>query len=233
MEETGQPKASPALRRVQTLLGIGVYAAIALPYLRRTHGLERLRRGQHYLFACNHVSLLDTVLLGGLAWRHGRLPILVLGDKKVWHASWIKRALSSRIGFLLERGKLNPRRIRELHAFGRSSSEFDLIVFPEGTRGDGIHVGECQPGLYYVAQEAGVPIVPVFIENMQFVSTKTGRFHPFAGLRKVEVHYGEPIEPATYLALARNEFTEFVRQQISALRPTQAAEHLSPALHRG
>ena len=227
-----QPKASPALMRIQKLLGLGVHAAIALPYLRRTAGLDRLRHGQHYLFVCNHVSLLDTILLGGLAWRHQRLPILVLGDKAVWQASWLKHSLSSRIGFLLERGKLNPHRIRELQAFGRASKEFDLIVFPEGTRGDGVNVGECQPGVYYIAQEARVPIVPVFIANMQFVSTKTGRFHPIGGLRKVEVHYGKPIEPEAYLSIPRREFTEFVRDQISALRPSPPAKHLSPALHR-
>ncbi|HWN94033.1 MAG TPA: hypothetical protein VNT99_03285, partial [Methylomirabilota bacterium] len=69
-------------------------------------------------------------------------------------------------------------------------------------------------------QEAKVPIVPVFIENMQFVSTKTGRFHPVAGWRKVEVHYGPPIEPADYLPISRREFSGFVREQISAIRPT-------------
>lgn len=228
-----QPQASRALMRIQALLGVGVYLAIALPYLRRTNGFGHLERGRHYLFVCNHVSLLDTLLFGGLAWRQGRLPILVLGDRKVWHASWVRRALSSRLGFLLERGKLNPGRIRELQQFARASRDFNLLVFPEGTRGDGVNVGECQPGIYYIAQEAQVPIIPVFIENMQFVSTKTGRFRPFGGLRKVEVHYGEPIEPATYLPIPRREFTEFVRQQISALRPTPQAEHSSPALHRG
>jgi 1-acyl-sn-glycerol-3-phosphate acyltransferase len=233
MEEMNQPKASRALMRIQRLLGVGVYTVIALPYLRRTHALERLRPGQHYLFVCNHVSLLDTVLLGAVAWRHDRLPILVLGDKAVWQVSRLKRFLSSHIGFLLERGKLNPHRIRELQMFARASRDFDLIVFPEGTRGDGVNIAECQPGVYYIAQEARVPIVPIFIENMQFVSTKTGRFHPIGGLRKVEVHYGEPIEPETYLSIPRREFTEFVRQRISALRPTQPAEHLSPVLHRG
>lgn len=233
MDDTTQRSATPTLMLVQQLLGIGSYLALCVPYLRRAHRLERTDPKRRYLFVVNHVSLLDTILLGGLAWRHRRLPILVLGDKRVWHASLIRHALSSRLGFLLERGKLNPGRIRELQQFARASREFNLLVFPEGTRGDGVNVGECQPGIYYIAQEAQVPIVPVFIENMQFVSTKTGRFRPFGGLRKVEVHYGEPIEPATYLPIPRREFTAFVRQQISALRPTPPAERSSPALHRG
>jgi 1-acyl-sn-glycerol-3-phosphate acyltransferase len=76
-------------------------------------------------------------------------------------------------------------------------------------------VGPCQAGIYHIAQEARVPMVPVFIENMQFVSTKTGRFHPIGGLRKVEVHFGEPISPEAYLAMAREEFTDFVRRSIA------------------
>jgi 1-acyl-sn-glycerol-3-phosphate acyltransferase len=95
----------------------------------------------------------------------------------------------------------------------------NLVVFPEGTRGNGVEVAECQPGIYYVAQEARAPIVPVFIENMQCLSTKLGKFHPVGGLRKIEVHLGEPIPPEQYLSLSREEFTEFVRGRIGALKP--------------
>ena len=215
---------------IQTLLGLGAHLFLALPYLRRTHGLEKLDPRRRYLFVCNHVSLLDTILLGALCWRSGCYPILVLGDKTVWHASRIKRLLSSPIGFLLERGKFNPARIRELKAFGRASGQFHLVVFPEGTRGDGVQVGPCQPGLYYIAREARVPIVPVFFQNMQFVSTKTGRFHPIGGLRKVEVHFGEPIPSAAYLAMPREAFLEFIRRSIAALSPTQSVARWSPVL---
>jgi 1-acyl-sn-glycerol-3-phosphate acyltransferase len=162
--------------------------------------------------------LLDTILMGALCWRSRCYPILVLGDKNTWHASLLKRMLSSRIGFLLERGKINPDRIRELQLFAQAGRQFHLVVFPEGTRGDGVRVGLCKPGLFCVAQEARLPIVPVFIENMQSVSTKTGRFHPIGGLFKVEVHFGQPIPPEEYLPMSREEFLEFLRQSIAAAR---------------
>jgi 1-acyl-sn-glycerol-3-phosphate acyltransferase len=218
MEKVREIKATPMLVAIQFLLGIGATLGFALPYLRRAHGLGRLNPCQRYIFAVNHVSLLDTILMGALCWRSGCYPILVLGDKNTWHASLVKRMLSSRIGFLLERGKINPDRIRELQLFARAGREFHLVVFPEGTRGDGVRVGSCKPGLFYVAQEARLPMVPVFIENMQSVSTKTGRFHPLGGLLKVEVHFGEPISPEEYLAMPREEFLEFLRQSIAAAR---------------
>ncbi|MGD1088009.1 MAG: lysophospholipid acyltransferase family protein [Verrucomicrobiota bacterium] len=228
MKETNQVRTSRRLVLIQAFLGIGAYLAIALPFMRRVHGMERLRPDRRYLFVANHVSLLDTILLGALCWRSGCYPILTLGDKNVWHASWIKRLLSSRIGFLLERGKLNPRRIRELQEFGHAGRQFHLIVFPEGTRGDGINIASSQPGIYFVAQEARLPIVPLFIQNMQLVSTKTGRFHPIAGLQKVEVYFGEPVEPGVYLPMPREEFMEFIRQRIMAAQPSQPAARLNP-----
>lgn len=218
MNQPNQIRATRWLVFIQLLIGFVSYLALVLPYLRRAHGMERVRSDQCHLFAINHVSLLDTILLGGLCWRFRWYPILVLGDKVVWHASWIRKLLSSRTAFLLERGKLNPNRIRELQSFGRAGNEFHLLVFPEGTRGDGIHVAECQPGIYFIAQQARIPIVPVFIENMQLISTKTGRFHPFRGLRKVEVHYGEPIAPEIYLPMPREEFIAFVRQSIAGAK---------------
>jgi 1-acyl-sn-glycerol-3-phosphate acyltransferase len=233
MADTRQPRVTRPLVFIQWLLGFGAYCVLALPYLRRVHHLDRLRSGGRLLMVSNHVSLIDTVLLGALCWRAGCYPIVVLGDRKVWHASWIKKLLSSRIGFLLERGKLNPNRIEELEAFGRAGGEFNLVVFPEGTRGDGVNVAPCQPGLHYIAQAARLPIVPLFIENMQLVSTKSGRFHALRGLRKVEVHIGEVIAPEKYLALSRDEFSEFVRQSIATTRsPSQPAVSLIPVLPR-
>ena len=218
-----QPHVTNGVVFVQFVLGLLLHCVLALPFLRRTHGLERLRPQPHQLLVINHVSLLDTLLIAALCWRARCYPILVLGDKNVWHGSWLRKFLSSRTAFLLERGKLNPNRIQELQAFGRASREFHLVVFPEGTRGDGIHVAPCQPGIYYIAQAARVPLVPVFIANMQRVSTKTGRFHPFAGLCKVEVHFGEPIAPETYLPMPCEEFIGFVRQNITRVRPAQAS----------
>ena len=233
MANTRQPRVTRPLVFIQWLLGLGAYCLVALPYLRRVHHLGRLRSGGRLLMVSNHVSLIDTVLLGALCWRTGCYPIVVLGDRKVWHASWLKKLLSSRIGFLLERGKLNPNRIEELEAFGRAGGEFNLVVFPEGTRGNGVNVAPCQPGLHYIAQVARLPIVPLFIENMQMVSTKSGRFHALRGLRKVEVHIGEPIAPEKYLALSRDEFSEFIRQSIATTRsPSQPAAGLIPVLPR-
>jgi 1-acyl-sn-glycerol-3-phosphate acyltransferase len=214
--EVAPQRVTPGLRFVQWWLGLGSALCLTLPYVRCAPGLNRLDPAQRYLFVCNHVSLLDTILLGGLFWQYRRLPFLVLGDKAVWNSSWLRRFLSRRIGYLLERGRLNPNRIAELEEFGRAGREMHLLVFPEGTRGDGLKVGPCQPGIFSIAQAAQLPIVPVFIANMQLISTKTGPFHPFAGWRKVEVNFGPALPPEDYLRLERESFTNLIREKISA-----------------
>lgn len=209
---------SVSIRLTQALLGTLCKTLFCWPYQRRTLGLEALPR-RRFLFVCNHVSLLDTILLGGILWSAARLPILVLGDKKVWHKNAIRRALSAKIGFLLDRDRPTKDRIRQLQGFGRSVEGFNLIVFPEGTRGDGRTVGECQAGTVFIAKEARVPIVPVFIEGMQSVSTKTSAFRPLGGLRKITVHFGTPWESEEYLPLDGEAFRAEMGRRIQALVP--------------
>ena len=215
MEASEPVKISRGVKLLQHAIGLLFWLTLVLPYARRVRGLDKIPPGR-CLFVCNHVSLLDTLFLSGLLWRTGRLPMLVLGDKGAWNDSWTRRFLSGPFGYLLERGKFNPRRLRELQTFGRAVENFQLIVFPEGTRGNGVDVAECQPGIFYVAQEARVPVVPVFIENMQRLSTKLGKFHPVGGLRKVEFHFGDAVTPENYLRVPREEFPALIRQKIIA-----------------
>lgn len=214
MAPSERSRFSRKLVALQMLLGCLAYVCFALPYARRARGLEVIQRRQRYLFVCNHVSLLDTFMLGAFLWRARHYPILVLGAKSAWCDNWVRTLLSRPLGFLLERGRLNPNRIRELEAYGRQIDRFSLVVFPEGTRGNGLELAECQPGIYHVAQAARAVMLPVFIKNMHRVSTKGGRFHPLAGWRQVEVCVGEPVRPEDYLALSREEFTAMVRRKI-------------------
>ena len=143
--------------------------------------------------------------------------------------------MSSRIGFLLDRGKLNPNRIAELQRFGRAGKEFHLVVFPEGTRGDGVNVLPCQPGIHYIAQEARLPLVPVFFENMQLVSTKTGRFHHW---RTAQSGSDRRTHPAGDLPRCREMNFDFVRPSTLAAKsaasvPVSAVLRPSPARQTG
>ncbi|MHC4451881.1 MAG: lysophospholipid acyltransferase family protein [Planctomycetota bacterium] len=201
-------------RIVQKLLGVLAVLVVYLPYVRRVHGrIPQERR----LYVCNHVSLLDTLILGAMLFVRGRTPILVLGDRDTWRKSRLRTALSRHVGFLIDRGAVYKSTMERLREFGASSDKFELIVFPEGTRGDGRTVAPCQPGVYFIARAAGVPIVPVFLEGVEKISSKHGPRRLVRGLRSVEIHVGEEF---TINGMKRNEFCEAVRRRLTELSPS-------------
>ncbi len=193
----------------QRILGLFCYVLFVLPYVRRIAGRPSKERR---LYVCNHVSLLDTIALGGVFWSRRRLPILVLGDRQTWTGGGFRRFLSAKVGHLIERGRPVKALITDLKEYARQVKDFNLIVFPEGTRGDGSEVGECQPGIYYVAKAAGVPVVPIRIDDMAEVSSKHAGFRLFGGLRKAAVTFGEPFEVG---GRGREEFLALVRERLS------------------
>lgn len=72
-----------------------------------------------------------------------------------------------------------------------------VVVYPEGTRGDGGELGEFRLGAARLARDLGVPLVPVAIDGTQHVLPKNGRLrrHP------VTVRFGTAVKgkgiPAT------------------------------------
>jgi 1-acyl-sn-glycerol-3-phosphate acyltransferase len=89
-----------------------------------------------------------------------------------------------------------------------------LILFPEGTRGDGVAIGELRSGLYHVARERPeVALVPVFLENLSRILPK-GEFLPVPLIGSVT--FGAPIrlEPDE----ARQAFLQRAREALIDLR---------------
>src|SRR5579871_4590931 len=77
MEATEPVQVSRRLIAVQAVMGFCAWLFLWLPYGRRLYGVEKLDTRQRYLFVCNHISLLDTILLGALFWRSKNYPIMV------------------------------------------------------------------------------------------------------------------------------------------------------------
>jgi 1-acyl-sn-glycerol-3-phosphate acyltransferase len=178
-------------------------------------GLERVPRGKPYLFISNHQSIYDIpVLFWYLPFQLriiakdsiGRFPVLG------WHLA--------RTGHVLVQRK-NPgstvfKKVSALMRAGHS-----LIVFPEGTRSrDGV-VGKFRGGIFLLAIEAGLPIVPVAIDGTRFVMRKGG-LTTCPGSVTVEVF--DPIDTSTLDADAARTLAEQTRQIISAKAPRNESE---------
>ena len=151
----------------------------------RVEGLDRLPRDGAYVFVSNHQSIYDIpILFWTLPFQLriiaksslGRFPVLG------WHLRYTGHLLVARD----RAGAATLAQVAELMDGGRS-----LIVFPEGTRSRDGHVGPFKRGLFLMAIDAGLPVVPVSVAGSRHVMRK-GRLRTCPGNVDVIVH--EPIQ---------------------------------------
>ena len=148
-------------------------------------GLERVKRGETYLFISNHQSIYDIpVIFASLPFQLriiakeslGRFPFLG------WHLI--------RAGHLLV-DRRKPDRSGILTRWRRLVSEhLSLIIFPEGTRSADGEVGHFKAGSFLLALEAGLTVVPISVSGSRHVMRK-GRLMTCPGHVTLQVH--EPI----------------------------------------
>jgi 1-acyl-sn-glycerol-3-phosphate acyltransferase len=170
-------------------------------------GLERVPRGKPYLFVSNHQSIYDIpVLFWYLPFQLriiakdslGRFPVLG------WHLARTGHVLVQR----QNPGSTVFRKVSALMRAGHS-----LIVFPEGTRSKDGAVGKFRGGIFLLAIEAGLPIVPVAIDGTRFVMRKGG-LTTCPGSVTVEVF--DPIDTSKFDTESARMLAEQARQIISA-----------------
>jgi 1-acyl-sn-glycerol-3-phosphate acyltransferase len=170
-------------------------------------GLERLEPGRTYVFVSNHQSIYDIpILFSSLPYQLriiakeslGRFPFLG------WHLR--------RTGHML----VDRRRPDRVKIFGwasrLTSNGLSLIVFPEGTRSRDGRVGRFKGGSFYLALEAGLPIVPLSVVGSRHVMLK-GRLATYPGDVRLVVH--DPIDTSGLDGSDAREFAERVRTIIA------------------
>jgi 1-acyl-sn-glycerol-3-phosphate acyltransferase len=149
-------------------------------------GLDRIQRGETYVFVSNHQSIYDIpVIFATLPFQLriiakeslGRFPFMG------WH---LRRA-----GHLLV-DRSNPDRTGILNRWRRLLADrISLIIFPEGTRSADGRVNRFKAGSFLVALEAGLTIVPLSVTGTIGVMTK-GRLTTRPGQVELTIHQPIP-----------------------------------------
>ncbi|MBV5273374.1 MAG: 1-acyl-sn-glycerol-3-phosphate acyltransferase [Lamprocystis purpurea] len=127
------------------------------------------------VYYANHSSHLDTLVIWASLPAPLRARTRPVAAADYWDRPGLRRWLACQVlnALLVERAggcgsREALRRIDESLAAGDS-----LILFPEGTRGDGTTVGELKPGLYFVArQRPTVELVPVYLQDLSRILPK-------------------------------------------------------------
>ena len=179
-------------------------------------GLDRLVSGRTYVFVSNHQSIYDIpILFWSVPYQLriiakeslGRFPFLG------WHLS--------RTGHMLVDRKRPDRAAIFSWASRLTSQGLSLIVFPEGTRSRDGRVARFKGGSFYLALEAGLPIVPLSVIGSRHVMLK-GRLATYPGHVRLVVH--EPIDTSTLAGTDPRAFAERVRHVIAPDAETDAGD---------
>ena len=171
--------------------------ALAGPSVRWLHVRPATR--QRVYFA-NHTSHLDFVVLWSVLPRKLRSMTRPVAAKDYWSSGLRKRiAVNAFHAVLVERGGKTAEGERAaaarntlemlLEALGTENS---LIVFPEGTRGNGLEVGPFKSGIYHLwSRRPDVQLVPVYLSNLNRILPK-GEFLPVPVISRVT--FGAPLK---------------------------------------
>ena len=175
----------------------------------RSRGTAHVPATGPVLLVANHVSHLDSPLIGAASPRYlsflakaelFRIPLFG-GVIRRLHAHPLRREGA-------DAGALRTA-LRVLKNGGA------LLVFPEGTRGEGDILGPAKPGAGMLAVLGGAPVVPVYVGGSGRAWPRGRRFPRPA---KVTVTFGSPLRLAVGGHASRKDDYEAVsRQMMSAI----------------
>lgn len=183
-------------------------------------GAEHMAPGVPYVVVCNHSSYMDIPAL------FASLPTLpqFMAKRELSRIPFLGAALRAGRHLLVDRGN---------HASAKSSLEqasdqlrpgAALLIFPEGTRGNGVVLGSFKTGAFRVAKLARAAILPVGISGTHEVLPKHGRIIRSHG---VTVRIGPAISAEDVESASLGELSQRARSTIAELsrlaRPSAAA----------
>ena len=177
----------------------------------RVHGGAGLAEGQNYIFASNHISLIDSPTLVACIPR----PLCFVAKKELFSVPFMGWYLHRQGHVPIERG--DPKAaLRSLNEAAKAIEQGrkSVLMFPEGTRS---MTGERQPfkeGISLLAIRSGTPIVPVAVRGTQKVMpSKALKITP----GEVDLFIGQPIDVSAYDAKSRAGLTAHLENAVKAL----------------
>jgi 1-acyl-sn-glycerol-3-phosphate acyltransferase len=132
------------------------------------------------IVAANHQSYLDPPVVAVSI--HRAVHFFAKEELfRIFGLGWLIATLNA---IPVRRGVYDPRSIKSvLAALGQGGA---LVLFPEGTRGNGIEFLRPKPGIGLIARHARTPIVPAYI-------SRTARSAKTLWRRRIIVRFGEAI----------------------------------------
>lgn len=177
-------------------------------------GLERIPDGP-VLFVANHQGLFDILLLLGYLDK----PVGFIAKKEIEKLPIINSWMKELKCVFIDRS--NRRAALQVIDDGINSlkSGQSMVIFPEGTRGNGREIETFKPGSLRLGTRAEVPIVPLAIDGTYDVFEKNNkRFKP----SNITLTVADPIYPAEYKEMKHNQLAAKLEQVITEIVTTNS-----------
>ena len=178
----------------------------------RVEGKEFIPRAGAAICAANHVSFLDPIIIGVAISR----PVHFMAKEELFRFrpfGWLLRQYNT---FPVNRRRLD---LQAINRAIRLLEQGELVVmFPEGTRGDGVQLRPAKPGIGLIAARTGAPVVPTLHRGAEKVLPRGAWFlRP----RRITVKFGAPLRFAETQASESQEqvvaFSQTIMERIAAL----------------
>ncbi len=203
----------PLSRKISmTLMKVWMMIAIFFSGVRiEISGTEKLDRNRNYIFMSNHVSAADIAII------YAACPgfISFLAKRELFFIPFFGWGIAAGGHIPVNRG--NPKSARrsiERAVRSLRSGKISLVVFPEGTRSATGELGEFKLGVFTLAVQSGVPVVPVAIRGSREVLPK-GSF--FMNPLPVSVSLGDPVSASGFDRKNKSLLAKIVRDKVEEL----------------
>jgi len=197
-------------------------------------GLENVPKRGAYIIVINHVSLFDAPFLLAF-W-----PVApeAVGAIEVWHRTGQSFLVRWYGGIPIRRGQYNRRELQLLLSVLNAGRP--LLIAPEGGRSHTPGLRRAFPGVAYLVEKSGVPVVPVGIVGAtdDYLRKALRAKRP-----PLEMHIGKPFRPdlggvrGRLRGEARQRLADQIMYQVAALLPPEYrgvyAEGILPSAEAG
>ncbi len=168
-------------------------------------GVERLDPRRSYILAANHQSIYDIpIVFASLP-----LQLRIIAKQSLGRFPFLGWHLQRTGHLLVDRSNPGARVLKRMARLVSGSRS--VIVFPEGTRSPDGTVARFKGGMFLLAVDSGLPVVPVSIAGSRYVMRK-GRLMTCPGDVTITVH--EPMATTDVTRERTREFAERVREVV-------------------
>jgi len=182
-------------------------------------GAEHMANGAAYVVVCNHSSYMDIPAL------FASLPTLpqFMAKRELSRIPFLGAALRAGRHVLVDRGNHASAKSSLERASERIRPGSAILIFPEGTRGNGVELGSFKTGAFRLAKLAHAAILPVGIVGTHAILPKHGRI---ITPHRVTVRIGPPISAEETERATLGELSQRTRStigELSRLAPPRGA----------